>query len=101
GSAGYKGFVTDCLTEWIERNHKANNDMIIYGCGPEPMLARLAEIAEDKKIDCQISMERRMACGIGLCQGCAVECKVEGSNETLYKMCCEDGPVFNSKNIAW
>jgi dihydroorotate dehydrogenase electron transfer subunit len=75
--------------------------MIIYGCGPEPMLARLAEIAEDKKIDCQISMERRMACGIGLCQGCAVECKVEGSNETLYKMCCEDGPVFNSKNIAW
>ncbi|MGD8786481.1 MAG: dihydroorotate dehydrogenase electron transfer subunit [Phycisphaerales bacterium] len=101
GSAGYKGFVTDCLTEWIERNHKANNDMIIYGCGPEPMLARLAEIAEDKKIDCQISMERRMACGIGLCQGCAVECKVENSNETVYKMCCEDGPVFKSKDIAW
>jgi dihydroorotate dehydrogenase electron transfer subunit len=101
GSTGYKGFVTDCLVEWFGRTRTANKDTVIYGCGPEPMLARLAEIAEDKKIECQISMERRMACGIGLCQGCAVECKVEGSNKTVYKMCCEDGPVFNSKDIAW
>jgi len=65
------------------------------------MLARVAEIAEYKKIDCQVSMERVMACGIGLCQSCAVECKVNGSNETVYKMCCKDGPVFDSKEVIF
>jgi len=101
GSAGYRGLVTDCLSEWLDRTSIANKDMVIYGCGPEPMLEKLAEIAKDKNIDCQISMERRMACGIGLCQSCAVECRVEGSNDTVYKMCCEDGPVFNSKDVVF
>ena len=75
--------------------------MIICGCGPEPMLAKLAQIAKDKNIDCQISMERRMACGIGLCQSCAVECRVDGSSETIYKLCCENGPVFNAKEVVF
>ena len=76
GSAGYKGFITDCFAEWLKQADVAGDDMVIYSCGPEVMLARVAEIAKEKNIDCQISMERRMACGIGLCQGCAVECKV-------------------------
>ena len=101
GSAGYKGFVTDCLAEWLERSEAANNEMMIYSCGPEVMLARIAEIARDRNIDCQISMERRMACGIGLCQSCAVECKVPDSSETVYKMCCQDGPVFESKEVVF
>ena len=61
----------------------------------------IAETAKDKKIDCQVSMERRMACGFGVCQSCAVECKVPGSQETVYKLCCEDGPVFESKDVAF
>jgi dihydroorotate dehydrogenase electron transfer subunit len=102
GSAGYHGFVTDCLVEWLgQANDLAAKDTVIYSCGPEAMLARVAEIAEYKKIDCQVSMERVMACGIGLCQSCAVECKVNGSNETVYKMCCKDGPVFDSKEVIF
>jgi dihydroorotate dehydrogenase electron transfer subunit len=65
------------------------------------MLAKVAEIAKEKNIDCQISMERMMACGIGICQSCAIECKVEGSQETVYKLCCEDGPVFDSKEVVF
>lgn len=99
GSAGYHGFVTDCLAQWLGQSRLDNNSTIIYACGPEPMLAKVAEIAKDKNIDCQLSMERRMACGIGLCQSCAVECRAEGSNETVYKMCCKDGPVFDSKEV--
>jgi len=101
GSAGYKGFITDCFTEWLEKSDMACEDMIIYSCGPEVMLARVSEIARDWKIDCQVSMERRMACGIGLCQSCAIECRVNGSSGTVYKMCCEDGPVFNSREVVF
>jgi dihydroorotate dehydrogenase electron transfer subunit len=101
GSAGYHGLVTDCLAEWLGQSRPDNNSTILYACGPEPMLARVAEIAQDKNIDCQLSMERRMACGIGLCQSCTVECKVNNSNETIYKMCCKDGPVFDSKEVVF
>lgn len=101
GSAGYDGFVTDCFTKWLGQNSLLLKDAVIYSCGPEKMLARMAKIAEDKKIDCQISMERMMACGIGVCQSCAVKCKVDGSSETIYKLCCKDGPVFDSKEIVF
>ncbi len=101
GSAGFKGPVTECLLQWLSKSRRSPEEIIIYSCGPEAMLAKIAEIAKDKKIDCQVSMERRMACGFGVCQSCAVECKVPGSNETGYKLCCEDGPVFNSSEIVF
>jgi dihydroorotate dehydrogenase electron transfer subunit len=100
GSAGYHGFITDCLVEWLSKSSLPAKDIIIYSCGPESMLAKMAQLAKDKNIDCQLSLERRMACGIGLCQSCAVECRVTGSNETVYKMCCKDGPVFDSKELV-
>ncbi len=101
GSAGYAGFVTDCLENWLSKNNPSPADTIIYSCGPEPMLAKLAQIAHNHKIDAQISMERRMACGIGLCQSCAIECKLDNSKETVYKLCCKDGPVFDSKEVLF
>lgn len=101
GSAGYEGFVTDCFTKWLGQSSLAVKDAIIYSCGPEKMLARMAKIAEDKRIDCQVSMERMMACGIGVCQSCAVKSKVNGSSEMIYKLCCKDGPVFDSKEIMF
>lgn len=101
GSLGIKGLVTDCLTEWLDKNKLAAEDMIIYSCGPEIMLAKVAEIAGQYEIDCQISMERTMACGFGVCQSCAVECKTAGSNETIYKLCCKDGPVFDCKEVVF
>ena len=101
GSLGFKGFVTDCLVQWLKENNLPSKDTIIYSCGPEKMLAKVAKIAQERNIDCQVSMERRMACGINLCQGCAIECKVPDSNETQYKMCCQDGPVFNSREVVF
>ena len=101
GSAGYHGLVTDCLAEWLEKSDLSFDDIIICACGPEAMLARVAQIAAEKNIDCQVSMERRMACGIGLCQSCAIECKVSDSNETIYKMCCQDGPVFDAGEVVF
>jgi dihydroorotate dehydrogenase electron transfer subunit len=101
GSTGFSGFITDCLLEWLGKSKSTGESMVIYSCGPEAMLARVAEIAEEKNIDCQVSMERRMACGIGICQSCAVECKTDRPGESVYKMCCTDGPVFNSKEIVF
>ncbi len=100
GSAGNKDFVTGSLARHLDKS-AAGNDTIIYSCGPEAMLAKVAEIANENNIDCQVSMERRMACGIGLCQSCAVECKADEPGETLYKMCCKDGPVFDSKEVIF
>jgi dihydroorotate dehydrogenase electron transfer subunit len=101
GSAGFAGPVTDCLLEWLGESDLAGESTIIYCCGPEAMLARMAEIAKDKNIDCQVSMERRMACGIGICQSCAIECRLDDSSETVYKLCCKDGPVFDYSKVAW
>ncbi|MHC4068338.1 MAG: dihydroorotate dehydrogenase electron transfer subunit [Planctomycetota bacterium] len=101
GSAGYHGFITDCFTKWLKENLVTADETIIYSCGPEEMLAKVAQTAKEKNIDCQISMERLMACGIGLCQSCAVECRVEGEDETVYKLCCKDGPVFDTKEVIF
>ncbi len=100
-SAGFAGMVTECFKQWLDKSDAPRERSIIYACGPEQMLAKVAEIAKEKNIDCQISMERRMACGIGICQSCTVLCKVEGTNETVYKLCCEDGPVFDSKEVVF
>ncbi len=98
GSAGFKGFVSNCITDWLSQNSITLNpaETIIYACGPRSMLATIAKLARDKKIDCQLSMEEMMACGIGLCQSCAVKCVGE-----KYKLCCKDGPVFDAKEIVF
>lgn len=100
GSAGYEGFVTDCFREWLSESKLAAERTVIYSCGPEMMLEQMAEIAAKSRIDCQVSTERRMACGIGVCQSCVVECKGQKPGETVYKLCCKDGPVFNASELA-
>jgi dihydroorotate dehydrogenase electron transfer subunit len=89
GSQGYKGLITDLLIEKI----KNAKDITIYASGPQPMLFALTKIAQQLNIPAQLSMEAYMACGIGVCKGCAIPTK-EG-----YKLCCKDGPVFNASNI--
>ena len=102
GSMGHRGMVTESLVAWLtENSSRQRSSLIIYACGPEPMLAAVAKIAIERNIDCQVSMERRMACGIGLCQSCAVECRVANSNETIYKLCCKDGPVFDAREVVF
>ena len=101
GSAGWKGLVSDCLAEWLNQADIVAKETIIYSCGPEAMLAKVAEIAQKHQIDCQVSMERMMACGIGVCQSCAVEYKADRPGKTVYKLCCKDGPVFDSRQVVF
>ena len=110
GSAGFKGTVTSCLVEWFKNNEPKPAETIIYACGPKVMLASVAKIAADRNIDCLVSMEEMMACGIGLCQSCAVKCKANTAGDVApggapvggtYKLCCKDGPVFDAKDVVF
>ena len=102
GSIGHKGLVTQCLEQWLKGHPKqGRKTMLVYACGPEPMLAAVAQIALQAGIDCQVSMERRMACGFGVCQGCTVECRSGEGAETAYRLCCQDGPVFNASEVVF
>jgi len=97
GTHGKKGLISDLLLDTIDSAIRTPNSALtmIYACGPKVMLKAVSEIAQQKKIDCQLSMEERMACGIGACKGCAIKTK------SGYKMVCKDGPVFDSKEITW
>jgi len=101
GSVGYKGFVTDLLQHWLTKNNIDPAQTIIYTCGPDPMLASVAKLAANLNIDCQVSTERVMGCGFGVCQSCAIECYKPGTQEKIYKLCCTDGPVFDSREVVW
>jgi dihydroorotate dehydrogenase electron transfer subunit len=102
GSAGRRGFITERLAQWLDDQRGWSPEgTSIYACGPEAMLAATAQLAADRNIDCQVSMERRMACGIGVCQSCAIECRVEDATETVYKLCCQDGPVFDARTVVF
>lgn len=94
GSLGFKGTVLDLFQQSEIRNLQS---AMVYGCGPEPMLRQLANLAKERQFDCQISLETNMACGIGTCQGCVTP--VVGPEQ--YKLVCKDGPVFDSKEIKW
>jgi dihydroorotate dehydrogenase electron transfer subunit len=101
GSAGVKGFVSQSLENWLTKNKPDGKDTIVYTCGPEAMISATAALSAKFKLPCQVSLERRMACGTGLCQSCAVKCLDKASGNTLYKLCCKDGPVFWSDEVVW
>jgi len=96
GSKGHKGLATDVLKKLLV-TWQPGNLATIYACGPTGMLKAVAAIAKDKNIPCQVSLEERMACGVGVCLGCPV--KVKTNHE--YKMVCKDGPVFDAEEISW
>ncbi|SMB92602.1 dihydroorotate dehydrogenase electron transfer subunit [Desulfonispora thiosulfatigenes DSM 11270] len=91
GSKGVKGFVTEVLPDII----KEFKPDIIYTCGPIPMLKAIKEIATKSQILCQISLEKTMACGIGVCLGCTCKSK----NDEKYPKVCIDGPVFWAEGV--
>ena len=72
---------------------------IVYSCGPEGLLEYVAAETVQKGVPCQLSMERRMGCGIDLCKGCVVAVRTEQGLE--YKLACHDGPVFEAKEVAF
>jgi dihydroorotate dehydrogenase electron transfer subunit len=92
GTGGEEGLVTKLLDrEEVETGAK----MAIYACGPEPMLKKVAGFAAERKVPCWVSLERRMACGVGACLGCVAKTK-EG-----YQCTCKEGPIFASQDIMW
>jgi dihydroorotate dehydrogenase electron transfer subunit len=92
GSDGVEGFVTELLEREIAREAAAR----VYACGPTPMMHRAAELTEAAGLPCLVSLENRMACGFGVCLGCAVPRSDEG-----YHLVCRDGPVFESGDLTW
>lgn len=94
GSAGTKGNVLDAIKE-----QNVEGD-IIYSCGPMPMLKAIKKYAEEKNIEAQISLEERMACGIGACLGCV--CRTKEKDEHTHvnnTRICTDGPVFDAREV--
>jgi len=101
GSLGFKGFVTAMLKDWLVKEKPDASKTIIYTCGPEIMMTGVAKIAGEFGIGCQVSLERVMACGTGLCQGCAVKCIDKKTKEAGYKLCCKDGPIFWADEVVF
>ncbi len=94
GSAGTKGNVLDAV-----REQDVTAD-VIYACGPMPMLRAVKAYAQEKGIECWISMEERMACGIGACLACVCQSKEVDSHTHVHnKRVCKDGPVFLSTEV--
>lgn len=94
GSIGTKGTVLDAIAA-----NKLDAD-IIYACGPMPMLKAVKEYAKEKETECWISLEERMACGIGACLGCV--CKSTNKDEHTHvknKRICTEGPVFLAEEV--
>jgi dihydroorotate dehydrogenase electron transfer subunit len=98
GSMGEKGLVTQIFQKDLKKY--APEDTIIFSCGPKEMLKSLAKILRGTKFNCQVSLEERMACGVGACLGCAVAVKSK-KGATEYKRVCADGPVFDINKIVW
>ncbi len=92
GTQGAAGFVTDMLGPWMEA---VTPQDVVLGCGPVPMLGALKRVVGDCAL-LYVSLEARMACGTGLCQGCAV--RASGTKEVYFHV-CSDGPVFPAGDV--
>lgn len=94
GSVGTKGNVIDAIKE------NALEADVIYACGPMPMLRALKAYAAEHDMDCFISMEERMACGIGACLACVCKTKDKDAHSNVNnKRICKEGPVFDAKEV--
>jgi dihydroorotate dehydrogenase electron transfer subunit len=99
GSYGERGLVTVPFEKYLQLHQ--GDPMIIYACGPDAMLHRVSQIAEHFAIPAELSLESPMACGFGICVGCAVAVKAECPEGFVYKKVCTDGPIFWSAELHW
>ena len=96
GSSGTKGNVLDAI-----RENGLTAD-VIYACGPAPMLRALKAYAAEHKMECYVSLEERMACGIGACLGCVCKSKeTDAHTNVKNKRICKEGPVFAAKEVEF
>lgn len=96
GSLGIHGFVTEPFEALVNMG----DIDAVYACGPTLMLKNIAVLCNERCVDfCEISLEERMACGIGACLGCA--CRTKRNDEEYFAHVCKDGPVFNAEEVLW
>lgn len=91
GSLGHHGFCTDPARELLDA-HAYDH---VACCGPEPLMRIIAAMAHEAHASCQVSLERRMACGVGACLSCVVD------TPTGKRRACVDGPVFDAEEVIW
>jgi dihydroorotate dehydrogenase electron transfer subunit len=92
GSRGFRGKVTDLLERMLS---SVERQSVIYACGPEPMIKRIAFLSQRYRVPAQVSLEAHMSCGFGACLGCVVD-TAQG-----YKRVCKDGPVFMAQEVIF
>lgn len=95
GTEGFRGTVTE---HFIALLNQFTAPSIVYACGPDAMLKALKQYNYPEWIDIFVSLEKIMACGLGLCQGCVVKMS-SFDKERCYSLVCKDGPVFNLKDV--
>ena len=93
GSYGYHGFVDALVRAELEKDSGYDG---VLACGPKPMLRKVAQVAAEFGVPCQVSMEERMGCGVGACLVCACD-MADGSRKHV----CKDGPVFMAEEVDW
>lgn len=96
GSYGFQGLVSHPLESYLSQ---ADRPCEVFSCGPEPMLERVSELCQQFEVPAQLSLESPMACGFGICVGCAVAVKANVAEGFVYKRVCVDGPVFRSDEL--
>ncbi len=95
GSTGFKGTVVQLMEKEIK--NLETSELKIFACGPNQMFKSLKELTTKYRLDCEVSTESNMACGIGLCQGCAIKSAASEG----YFLVCKDGPVFNINDVEF
>jgi len=99
GSRGTQGRVTVPLAEALAAR-AGTASVVLYACGPEPMLRAVAELGRRHGCRCEVATERQMGCGMGGCYSCVVRVHTAGGG-TRYARSCVEGPVFDAADIAW
>ena len=95
----YNGYVTGLASSWLDTLDPAERQQVsVFACGPHPMLAAVAKMAEHYQLPCQVSLEEYMACAVGGCAGCVVEVK-QKQGDSAMKRVCVDGPVFDAREV--
>lgn len=102
GSLGFRGHVGQALEAYWAANPVAGDQLVLYTCGPERMMAYVAKFATRVGALCYACVERSMACATGMCQSCVVPVHDPGDADGWrYRLCCTDGPIFESGDIIW
>lgn len=98
GSNGNKGSICD----YIEKIIQEFNPQKVVSCAPHVVLEIVAKLADKYNLECEVAMEKVMACGIGVCRGCVIQVKKGGKcGEIQNATVCKDGPVFDAKEVVW